>query len=258
MILIYGIICFIATFIGSIVGIGGGFLTKPLFDLLNYHDIQTISILAMFSILTAALMSCFRRREEIKALDKNIILLLVVGSFVGGQLGSTFLDYVLNVKQVNAHLIHNIQSVGIISILLLSIYMRFIYKSDSLDVNNRVIIFCLVIFFACLSSFLTIGGGILNIVILTVLMNIDQKTCSHYSIIAIVATQFSILIRTILFENIFDFDAEFIPMIIFTSLMGGLIGTQVLKLIDTKYVTNMFLLVLLCSLFINIINIFVL
>lgn len=55
--LIYFIIGLIATLIGSLAGLGGGIIIKPMLDLLGHFDVATITILSAATVFAMSIVS---------------------------------------------------------------------------------------------------------------------------------------------------------------------------------------------------------
>lgn len=94
------VVCFCASVAGSICGIGGGVIIKPVLDALDIMSVSTISFLSGCTVLSMSVISVyknFRRKKEVN-LERNIFLALgaVLGG-VGGKLAfSSLRDMVGN------------------------------------------------------------------------------------------------------------------------------------------------------------------
>ena len=62
--LIYFIIIFLATSIGSLCGIGGGVIIKPALDALNVHSLSTIGLYSASALLTMSMVSLYKQLNQ--------------------------------------------------------------------------------------------------------------------------------------------------------------------------------------------------
>ena len=86
MILFVFAVCFCASTIGGICGIGGGVVIKPLLDATGVMSVSTVSFLSGLTVLAMSLISVYKNRKT-KELDAKRSIPLGLGAAVGGVLG---------------------------------------------------------------------------------------------------------------------------------------------------------------------------
>ena len=105
VILLVFLICFFASVVGAICGIGGGVIIKPALDAFGIMEVATISFLSGCTVLSMTTYSVIKsRRSGSSAFDKKTGLPLAIGAAVGGVVGkqsnAVITTYVENSAQV--------------------------------------------------------------------------------------------------------------------------------------------------------------
>lgn len=253
--IIYGIIVLIATTIGSIAGIGGGVIIKPAFDTLGIHNPTTISFYSSIAVFTMALISILKLLKTGVVLKKEIILPISFGSIIGGILGERLFNYILkNLKNIND--IKVIQS----SLLLFSLFLILFYtlnkhKIKTFNLKNKFWIFFIGMCLGCISIFLGIGGGPLNIALMTIFFSYEAKEAAVYSIATIFFSQCSKLIDISLKGNFLEFDLLPLPFICIFAIIGGFIGTNLNRKFDSKKIERIYIITIFCLSSLCVVNI---
>lgn len=250
-IFIYSIIVFCATVIGAISGLGGGVIIKPLFDMMALHSSEQIGFYSSCCVFTMCFVSIWRQKELRHTISKSTVVLISVGSIIGGILGNNLFYTVLSIIKNNSK-VRFIQSL-LLFIIIVFILLHHYGKNHfpSYRVANRAAIFCVGCILGTISTFLGIGGGPLNIALFTILFGCSAKQAACYSIIAIFFSQISKLTATLYGGALYGYDLTPLPYMIFASILGGLIGTYWSqkakdKNIEQVYIGTMFFLMAIC------------
>lgn len=93
------------------------------------------------------------------------------------------------------------------------------------------------VFLGCISSFLGIGGGPLNVAILMFLFSMDIKTATFYSIVTILFAQLSNLASIFISEMISgewfaSYELLILPFMVAAGLIGASIGSRIKKKVN--------------------------
>ena len=161
------LICLIASTIGAICGIGGGILIKPALDSFGILDVAAISFLSCCTVLAMTTYSVFRNKL---AGTSNVNILksmpLILGSIFGGIGGKTLFNTLAS-SIGNLPLVGTIQAICLIIVTFGTLIFT-IYKSriPSLQIQSPVISAIIGCALGLMSSFLGIGGGPINLVVL--------------------------------------------------------------------------------------------
>ena len=137
MVLIYFLVALLSTICGSMAGLGGGVIIKPVLDFLGDYNIETIGVLSACTIFSMALVSVIKQLSYKSKIDIKNTGLLGIGSVIGGLLGQKLLTFIL--KIVQGRIVSLVQS-GILALLLIFvyIYMNNKEKFKSYKIDNFI------------------------------------------------------------------------------------------------------------------------
>ena len=82
VLILYGFVVFLATLLGSFVGLGGGVIIKPVLDVINAHSLTEISFFSSCAVFAMSITSTTRHIIK-KSADKAVYC--VVGCFGLGR-----------------------------------------------------------------------------------------------------------------------------------------------------------------------------
>ena len=99
MVLIYFLVALLSTICGSMAGLGGGVIIKPVLDFLGDYNIETIGVLSACTIFSMALVSVIKQLSYKSKIDIKNTGLLGIGSVIGGLLGQKLLTFILKIFQ---------------------------------------------------------------------------------------------------------------------------------------------------------------
>ena len=233
---LYACIIFIATFLGACTGLGGGVIIKPALDFIGAHDIQTISILSSCAVFTMAIYSTIKQIKNKVQFDFILIILISMGAMLGGIIGNTIFDYLLNI--FNSNTLSIIQAICLI-ILLIIVLINVNTKHHHFKIKNKCLIFIVGLSLGLLSSFLSIGGGPINVAVFSYFFSFDMKLSAIYSIATILFSQSSKLFTIFMNHGFIGFDFTLLyvlPMAIF----GGIVGTKVNRIVSENTIKTIF------------------
>lgn len=239
LLFLFAIVVFVATVVGSISGIGGGVLIKPVMDAAFDLSTSQISFLSGTTVLTMTIVSLFRSRKELK-LDLRTVM-LALGGAVGGIAGKQVFDIVKKAAGNDAFvgLVQNI-----IMVLLTGMVFVYTMKKASIKTKNfKNPIFSLIVglFLGVLSSFLGIGGGPINLMVLSYLFSLDTKTSALSSLFIIFFSQVFSLCTSLITNTVPSFDWTILLMMMVCAVVGSTLGRTFSKKMDNKAVDKLFM-----------------
>lgn len=249
----YFVVIFIATTIGAMTGIGGGVIIKPSLDYLNDYPLVTINLLSSISVLTMACVSSYRNRQNIVNSDLSILLHLALGSFVGGIIGKYLFNLLLNYLGIEEGLIANIQSMLLIAVILFVMYLN--ANVNKIKYSKKINPLLIGTLLGIISSFLAIGGGPLNTIILIIIWNYSNREAAIGSIVIIMFSQISVVLQTLIFNDIANYNLEMLKVMIPAAILGGVVGSKLMQLCTNKLLSKLNQLVLILIVLINMMNI---
>lgn len=242
MVFLCFIIAILSSLIGSICGIGGGVLIKPILDFFKVGSVSAISFLSGCTVLS---MSFYSVGKAISAGENKVDLktgtALAAGAAVGGVVGKQIFNAVENLF-ANGNTVGAVQSVCLLLITLGTlIYTLRKDKIKTLKIFSKF--FCILIgfFLGIMSSFLGIGGGPINLVVLYFFFSMDTKTAAQNSLYIILFSQIASLISTLATHTVPQFDWLTLIMMVIGGILGGALGRNLYKKMDNKAVEKLFI-----------------
>ena len=226
-------IAFVPTVLGAISGIGGGIIIKPVLDAVSSFDTEEINFLSGCTVLAMSFVTLFKDRIGKIKLDDKRGTILAMGTVFGGSAGKFIFLTIISGAQ--GELVRSIQT--LILILLCFAVLLYIIKKDSikqLEVNNLFVCFLLGITLGIISAFIGIGGGPINIMVISYFLGMDSKTAGRYSIYAVFLAQAASLGSTIISGRV---PIHLFPALI-VMVIGGISGGFIGSLIKRKLKNN--------------------
>ncbi len=254
--IIFLLVSFLASVVGAICGIGGGIIIKPVLDATGVMGVSEISFLSGCTVLSMAVISVLK---SLKRKDKSIDLkqgtALAIGAAAGGIAGKILFEYAYAIcpskEQVGA-----IQAATLLIITIATlIYTMSQKKIQTHTVKNLLICIIIGLFLGILSSFLGIGGGPINLVVLAFFFSMDTKIAAANSLYIILFSQAASLINSITCSNIPKVNLGILFIMVAGGVAGGLIGSRINKKISNKGVNRLFIALMVIIIFICIYNI---
>jgi len=251
------IICFGASCIGAICGIGGGVIIKPLVDSFGIMSVTAVNFCSGCTVLAMTTYSVARNRiRKQSSFQIKTSLPLSIGAALGGILGKELFSIVKG-GSGSENTVGMIQAI----VLLIITVGTFVYTVFKDRVNTRQvknIVLCVIIglLLGVMSSFLGIGGGPINLVVLYYFYSMTTKVAAENSLYIIFFSQIANLIAIYVTRSIpSDLVILILVLMIIGGVMGGIVGRKINSSLDDKMVEKLFLLLMLVMIGINIYNI---
>ncbi len=252
---VYFLVALFSCIIGSITGMGGGVIIKPVFDIFGTFDAQSIGVLSSFTVLSMATISAARNFFKKTELSLSVAVLVALGSVLGGTLGQHLLTQAT--AGLENHVVIVTQNAVLAAVILLVfLYMKAKETLPSFELRNAVLIFLVGMMLGVLSSFLGIGGGPINVAAFIFFFSYDTKTAALSSLITILFAQGAklFIIGTNLGFSSFDLSA--LPFMISGAVLGALIGGKFSARLGNHLVDKLFNAVQLLVLALCLVNIY--
>ncbi len=232
-------ICLIASTVGSICGIGGGVVIKPVLDSLDVMTVSTVSFLSGLTVLSMAIISVYRNRHS-SHVDGRRSLFLGIGGAVGGIAGKAIFDLIKTAVGHDA-VLGIIQSV-LLALLLLgtAAYMLVKAKIPTKDLQNPAACILIGLALGLLSSFLGIGGGPMNLVVLYYFFSMDTKKAAVNSLIIILLSQFTSFVQTVALHKVPAFEWPVLILMVTAGILGGMVGTKIHRRLSVTQTERLF------------------
>lgn len=254
MVWIYSIVVLCATTIGAIAGLGGGVIIKPCFDMLGYHDAATIGVYSSIAVFTMCIVSIIKQLRHGSRFDVLTVVMISLGSILGGFAGESVFNLV-NQQFSSQGTVKGIQAILLaVTLVCILIYTLNKSKIKTYRVKNIAVITLLGFVLGVISVFLGIGGGPMNIALLTIFFSFDMKECVVYSIATIFFSQISKLSQVYIANQFTAYDMSPILFICVASVIGGYLGTWLNNRLDNRQVEKVYIATMACLLLLSCFN----
>ena len=236
------LICFVASVIGAICGIGGGIIIKPALDTFGILDVAAISFLSSCTVLAMTTYSVLRNKLKGSS-NVNILesMPLIVGSIAGGIGGKSLFNAL-------ASYISDLQLVGVVQaacLILVTfgtlIFTVYKHRIPSLEITSSLVSAIIGFTLGLMSSFLGIGGGPINLVVLFFFFSMPTKIAVENSLTIIFFSQLANLIISFVTGSIPAFPIAVLLLMIAGGIAGGIVGRSINKNISERTVDKLFI-----------------
>lgn len=222
--IIYFIMAIVATTVGSLTGMGGGVIMKPVMDMLGHFDVASIGVLSSITVFSMSLVSIGKQVAARSPVPYRQALYLALGSVVGGISGERILGLILSSVNERRH-VTVIQNI-ILALLIAAVFyfMKNKQRIHCHRLSSPLASILAGIFLGICSSFLGIGGGPINVALIIFLFSVDTKVATVCSLITILFAQVAKLGLIALGSGFGGYDLRVVPAMIVASILGGFIG----------------------------------
>lgn len=241
--------------IGAISGIGGGVIIKPVLDATGTLGVSTISWLSGCTVFSMAIVSLIKGRGSGVQLKMRTSTPLAVGAAIGGVAGKGIFDLV-RARFGSENLLGATQAILLLLITVgVFFYIRFKGRLSTRRVESLSACFIIGLLLGLLSAFLGIGGGPINIAVLSYFFSMDSKEAARNSLYIILFSQATSFFSTLLKANVPPFDPLMLALMIAGGVIGGTAGSVISKRISARRVDTVFSALLFIIIGVNIYNI---
>ncbi|BCJ96289.1 hypothetical protein acsn021_38580 [Anaerocolumna cellulosilytica] len=256
MYLIFFLICFIASVLGAICGIGGGIIIKPVLDAFGVISVTTISFLSGCTVLSMAGYTFIRSRlEGVSDINVKTGTPLAIGAAFGGIAGKELFESLVSIC-TDKNMIGAIQAVCLFIITIGTlVYSLHKARINTYQMTSPIMCLLLGSILGMLSSFLGIGGGPVNLVVLYYFFSMSTKVAAENSLYIILFSQITSLISTVLSGNIPNFPLVLLVLMIAAGIAGGVCGRNLNKKINDKLIDKLCVYMMIFLIGINLYNI---
>lgn len=196
------LICFLVTFaacvIGTICGMGGGIIIKPVLDAMGVMSVSTVTFLSGCTVIA---MSCWNvgktALKKEAALDLCSTPFLAIGAALGGIAGKKLFSLAA------AQFAYPDKAGGVQACLLfIATLATLLYtiRKDKIapkQVKSRAAAVIIGLFLGLLGAFLGIGGGPFNVAVLCYFFSMPTKKATQNSLLIVLLSQLSSTMQTI-------------------------------------------------------------
>ena len=224
---------------------GGGVIIKPVLDFIQFGSASTISFMSGCTVLA---MTTYSVGKSLKSGEKTVemktVTPLAIGAAIGGVVGKTLFNTVRDMF-ANRQMVGAVQSfaLAIITIATL-VYTLNKEKIKTKNVSGAVGCFVIGLCLGIVSSFLGIGGGPINLVVLYYFFSMQTKVAAANSLYIILFSQAASVISTFI-TGVPAFEIAKLLTMMAGGVFGGIVGRKLSKKMDNKAVDKLFI-VMMC------------
>ncbi|MCD7807390.1 MAG: sulfite exporter TauE/SafE family protein [Lachnospiraceae bacterium] len=257
--ILFFIVCFGASIVGAICGIGGGVIIKPVLDSFGILSVTAISFLSGCTVLSMTTYSVIRNKLDKGAASSESAdrtrLPLALGAAAGGLIGKEMFSYVKSLSD-DPDRVGAVQAACLL-VVTIGTLVYTIYKAriNTHQVKNAAVCVLIGLFLGIMSSFLGIGGGPINLVVLFYFFSMTTKQAAEDSLYIIFFSQAASLISTIVTGSVPSVEIGLLLLMVAGGILGGVCGRHINKKIDEKTVDKLFIGLMVAMILINIYNI---
>ena len=239
--ILFFVVAFTSSIVGAICGIGGGVVIKPVLDMLQMGAPATINFLSGCTVLS---MSLYSVSKALRAGDSKVEMStgtpLALGAAAGGVVGKEMFSAVKAFFN-GSPMVGGVQAIAL-GIITLGTLLYTINKSriKTHTTSNKVVCLVIGLLLGIMSSFLGIGGGPINLVVLGFCFGMDTKTAAANSLYIILFSQTASLIATLI-SGVPEFRLPALILMVAGGIGGGIVGRKLNKKMDNKAVDKLFI-----------------
>ncbi|MEY8354559.1 sulfite exporter TauE/SafE family protein [Lachnospiraceae bacterium 54-53] len=249
-------VSFVASVVGSVCGIGGGVIIKPVLDSIGVMDVGTISFLSgctVFSMSAYSVVSGKISGDSRVELRRGFPL--AAGAAAGGLMGKWMFSYVSSLS-ADQNRVGAVQAVCLLAVtagtLVYTVYKK---KIKTYQIQNAFVCMLIGLSLGVVSSFLGIGGGPMNLVVLFFFFSMSTREAAEHSLYVIFFSQAASLASYAATGSIPDFSAELLILMAGGAFGGGILGKVLNQRLEEKVVDLLFTGLLVVMILLNIYNI---
>lgn len=255
--ILFWLISFGASIAGAICGIGGGVIIKPVLDAFGVLSVSTISYLSGCTVLAMTCYSVLKSKMSGESLiEMKTGTPLAIGAAIGGVVGKSMFQALSNTF-ADKDMVGAVQAACLLVITLGTLV--YTIKKDrikTLKVKNLAACVMIGLVLGIFSSFLGIGGGPINLVVLFFFFSMDTKTAAQNSLYIILFSQITSLLNSLMTRTVPEFSVWLLALMVVGGILGGMSGRIINKKIDSRVVDKLFVVLMAVIIGINIYNIY--
>lgn len=249
-------VTFIACILGTICGMGGGIIIKPVLDATGVMSVSAINFLSGCTVIAMSLWNVGKNYcKKESQVELSTTGFLALGAAVGGLLGKQLFTL------VSALFTDKNSAGGVQAVLLLiatAATLAYTLKKDripSRQVVSPLASMCIGLGLGMLGAFLGIGGGPFNVAVLCYFFSMPTKKASQNSLFIVLFSQLTSTLKTLLSGGIPAVDPMVLAGMVLLGIAGSELGRQINRKIDNRQATICLEYAMVVIIFISIYNI---
>ncbi len=235
-------VCIFSTMVGAISGIGGGVIIKPLLDMtLSGLGTKMISLLSAFSVLSMSLFSIgknYVQKSQQQKLSMKIAVPLAVSSTAGGVIGKLLFNALSAFVQADAA-VKCVQNAVLFAVMVCVLIFSLRHKTAKPVERSAGEGLLAGLLLGLFAAFLGIGGGPLNMMILTGFYGMSHKEGALYSLFIIVFSQTAGIVTALIADSALP-PLSMLLIACAAGILGGVIGRKIAGRTRSDFVKTLY------------------
>lgn len=235
------VITFFACMIGTLSGMGGGIIIKPVLDTSGQMSVAVVTFLSGVTVIMMTawtLGKTVMRRESVLSVRNTV--LLAASAAVGGLFGKQAYS-IIAAWFPEPDMAGGAQA----TLLLTATIATFIYtiykdKVHTKNVSSLGVIIVIGLLLGALGAFMGIGGGPFNVAVLYYFFSMPTKTATQNSLLIVLFSQLSSVLKTTMIDGVPQFPPAILAGMIFVGILGSETGRRINQKIDEDQATCLF------------------
>lgn len=249
--ILYGVIIFFASAIGSFLGGGSGVIIKPLLTLFVDDTTEVINFISSVSVFSMSISSTIKYTRHKQKVDFLTVLMISAGSIIGGFAGKSLFDLFNGAMSDNYAKAYQ----AVMLAVLLTVALLYVNKGKvSFHLKNRIAMLLCGVILGIISSFLGIGGGPINMMFFVLFFSMTMKESAIYSVAVIFFSQLSKLVTYLISDTVPQFDYRILFVAVPAAVIAGIIGAALNKKANESTVKKVYTAVLGIFIILNVYN----
>lgn len=235
------LISFTACIVGAICGMGGGVIIKPVLDFIQFGSASQISFMSGCTVLA---MTTYSVGKSLTAKEKTVemktVTPLAIGAAIGGIIGKNLFNFIRGLF-ANGDMVGAVQSLAL-AVITIATLIYTLNKDKIITKNIQGAAGCFTIGLALgiVSSFLGIGGGPINLVVLYYFFSMQTKVAAANSLYIIFFSQAASVLSTFV-TGLPAIDSAKLLFMMSGGIFGGIVGRKLSKKMDNRAVDKLFI-----------------
>ena len=235
------LISFTACIVGAICGMGGGVIIKPVLDFIQFGSASQISFMSGCTVLA---MTTYSVGKSLTAKEKTVemktVTPLAIGAAIGGIIGKNLFNFIRGLF-ANGDMVGAVQSLAL-AVITIATLIYTLNKDKIITKNIQGAAGCFTIGLALgiVSSFLGIGGGPINLVVLYYFFSMQTKVAAANSLYIIFFSQAASVLSTFV-TGLPAIDCAKLLFMMSGGIFGGIVGRKLSKKMDNRAVDKLFI-----------------
>ncbi|MBM6815758.1 sulfite exporter TauE/SafE family protein [Olsenella uli] len=247
------VVCFLASLLGPLCGIGGGVIIKPIVDAMGVMSVSAVSFLSSVSVLVMSLSTLIQNAAtHSSSIDSRRLVPIAAGSAVGGVCGKVVFNQ-LSAVFPDADLVGAVQAAVLIALSVLVLaYTLNKARIEGMRLESPAAQAVIGFLAGACWSFLGIGGGPFNLAILVFFFAMESKVAAQASLFIIAFSQSASLLYSLASGVMPEFEIAVLVGMCLMAVLGSVVGRKLLRhmdgsAVDRLYIFALLLIIVICA-----------